>query len=137
MNDEEKRSLQLNYQILQENLKHLNKEINVLDQQLRMMQMLSANIEDIKGGKEGSEIFAEIGSGVFVKAALKGTSEMLVNVGANIMVSKPVDEAKNLIDEQVRQLAEAVSKTELELQNCALQLQIIQQQLLEEKNHKD
>lgn len=133
MNEEEKRAAQLDYQMLQEQIKQLNKELAVFDQQMRTMQVLSKNLDDIKMARKDSEMFSELGSGVFVRTALKDTDEVLVNVGASVAVRKKVDDAKRMVDEQVMQLREALSKTELEMQKCAFQVQILQQRFLAEK----
>lgn len=137
MKEEEHSAMQLDYQILQEQSKQLNKELALFDQQIRIMESLNKSLDSLKTAKKDSEVFSEIGSGIFVKTALRSTNEVLINTGANVAVVKPIEEAKLMVEDQIKQLREAIIKTGIELQNCAFQAQILRQKLLaEEKNHK-
>ena len=45
-----------------------------------------------------------LSSGIFAKASIKSSSELLVNVGANVVVKKDIASAKKLIQRQMEEV---------------------------------
>jgi prefoldin alpha subunit len=60
-----------------------------------------------------SEILTQIGGGAMLRSQPPSTDKVLVNVGAAVVIEKPRDEAKALLDERNRE----VEKTILSLAN--------------------
>lgn len=92
------------YQAMEQHIKQLQKQLEALTSQIMEMSGTSRNLEDFEKTQLGTEIFVPISSGVFAKASLKDTSELLVNVGANVVVKKDIRSAKKLINGQVEEM---------------------------------
>ena len=69
-------------------------ELNATNNSLNEFDKLSA----------GKELFVPLSSGIFAKASIKDTSELLVNVGANVAVKKDVASTKKLIQKQMEEI---------------------------------
>jgi prefoldin alpha subunit len=106
MNENEKKAQELyvEYQSLEQKIKHLQKQIELLTGQLVDANSTGRSLDEFKNLKEGSEILFPLTSGIFAKAELKGTTELLVNVGAGTVVSKDVPSAKKLISGQIMEM---------------------------------
>lgn len=81
---------------------------------------------------EGSEILAPISNGVFIQATSKPVNKLLLNVGANTVIEQTPTEAKNLLEEQLRELDTYRKKLYTQQQELAQQAQAIEQQVAEE-----
>jgi prefoldin alpha subunit len=106
MNDKEQKAQELyvEYQSIEQKIKHLQKQIELLTGQLVDANSTGRSLDEFKNLKEGSEILFPLTSGIFAKAELKGTTELLVNVGAGTVVSKDVPSAKKLISGQIMEM---------------------------------
>ena len=89
------------FQMLDQNIKHIQKQLESLTQQIIEMTSTTNGLDDLKKAEVGSEVLVPISSGIFAKASLKETNELLVNVGANVVVSKDIDSTKKLIETQI------------------------------------
>ncbi|MEA3329784.1 MAG: hypothetical protein U9Q06_03490, partial [Nanoarchaeota archaeon] len=67
---------------------HLGEQLKVIDQQISEMNLLKENLNHLEKSGE-SEMFAELGKGIFIKATLK-KSGLLVDVGNKVFVHKSV-----------------------------------------------
>ena len=113
MKQEEQEQIQQKYmqlQMMQQQIKQIQQQIQQFEQQIVELNSLSQSLEDFKGLKPGSETLVPISSGIFAKASLKDNDGLLVNVGANTVVKKSVEETKKLIDNQRIQLEEVRQK---------------------------
>ena len=103
-NQKKAQEIYAEYQAMEQHIKQLQKQLEALTSQIMEMSGTSRNLEDFEKTKLGTEIFVPISSGIFAKASLKDISEVLVNVGANVVVKKDVRSAKKLINNQVEEM---------------------------------
>lgn len=100
MNENELRTKFAELQLIDQQMKQVQKQIQTLNQQQQDLKLIEESLEELKNTENGKEMFVPISSGIFVKAELKDSNELLVNVGSNIAVKKSVDESKKLIFNQ-------------------------------------
>lgn len=105
MKEEEMKEKYVEYKQLDEQIKHIHKQIQVLQNQLGEFASVLQNLDDLNNIKTDSEILVPISSGIFTKARINGTSEFLVNVGSNVLVEKDVQATKNLIEAQIAEMS--------------------------------
>ena len=86
-------------------MKQATQQVAVLDQQIAEIHDISQNVAELGGVKSGTELFVPLANGIFVKATVGETKELLVNVGAGVVVPKPVADVRSLLDEQVQRVA--------------------------------
>lgn len=93
--------LYVEFQALEQHIKQLQKQLEVVTHQLIDLNATNQSLGDFKKQESGKEIFVPLSSGIFAKASIMNTSELLVNVGANVALIKDVDSTKRLIQKQI------------------------------------
>ena len=94
----------MEFQMLDQHIKQLQQQLQAITQQLMEFESTSMSLEDLQKVPQGKEIFVPLSSGIFTKATIKDTSELLVNVGANVIVQKDIASTKKLIANQVEEI---------------------------------
>ncbi len=128
----EERELQEKYiemKILEEQMQHMQKQAQVVEQQLMEMMSTVQSLEEFKKTKIGDKVLVPISSGIFAKAELKDNTQFLVNVGADIVVSKDIESTKALIQKQVEELSELQNKVMMNIQKMSLKAASIEEEL--------
>ncbi len=137
MNDKEKKAqeMYMQFQVIDQNIKQLQKQLEMVTHQLMDLSVTRGSLDELDKVKAGNEIFVPISSGIFARAVIKDTSELLVNIGANVVVKKDNASTKKLIQDQIeevkgiqKQMIEELEKMtgyasqiELQLQEIAAQ----------------
>ena len=106
MDDKEKKAqeLYMQFQMLDQHIKQLQRQLEAVTSQLIELSVTSSSLDEFKNLSSGKEIFVPLSSGIFAKASIKDTSELLVNVGANVAVKKDVTSTKSLIQNQMEEI---------------------------------
>ena len=133
MNEEEKK-LQEKYiemKTIEEHMKEVQKQAQMVEQQLAELITNEQSIEEFKKVKKGDEILVPISSGIFIKAELKDNNEFLVNVGADTVVKKGIDSTKELMEKQVEDMRELHVKISMQLQRLSIHASGIEEELKE------
>jgi len=91
-------------------------QLDVLKQQIESVkasiaELMSAEetLEAVKG-KENTETFVPIGAGSFLITELKNTDQVIMGLGAGAAAKKSIDEAKESISSQRKELEQLVDK---------------------------
>lgn len=133
--DKEKKAqeMYMEFQALDQHIKQLQKQLEMVTHQLFELNATSNSLDDFKKIDSGKEIFVPLSSGIFAKANVKDTSELLVNVGANVAVKKDIASTKKLIQEQMEEIKKIQKQMIDELEKMtshAAQLQMKLQELI-------
>lgn len=91
--------------IYEQQIRQLQEQLQAVEKAIVEINSLGIELDEIKG-KEGQEILASVGKGIFAKAKLV-SDELLVGVGAGNFVKKSISETKELINKQIEKLEEA------------------------------
>ena len=128
--DKKAQEMYMEFQVLEQQIRQLQKQLEVITSQLIELNATSNSLDEFKKISQGSEVFVPLSSGIFVKANIKDTSELLVNVGANVVVKKDNDSTKKLIQNQMeeikkiqRQMIEELEKMTSHAAQIEMQLQ--------------
>ena len=92
--------LYMEFKMVEQHIKQMQAQLEAITHQIMELRSTSSSLDEFKKIDAGKEIFVPLSSGIFAKASVKDTSELLVNVGANTVVKKDVDSAKKLIQNQ-------------------------------------
>jgi len=101
----------------------LEQQIQAIEQQANELNLIRQSIEELKTKKE-KDILTNLGKGIFIQTEVK-SSDLLINIGSEILVKKTPEQAVEIITNQLRQLSEGkISLTErvAELQENMQQL---------------
>ena len=97
-------------------------QLDVLKQQIESVnasisELMSAEetLEAVKG-KEDTETFVPIGAGSFLIAEIKNADQVIMGLGAGAAVKKDIDDAKESISEQRKELEQLVDKMSGDIQ---------------------
>ena len=131
MEEKEKQAqeMYMQFQALDQHIKQLQKQLEMITHQLIELNVTSNSLDEFKKINAGKDIFVPLSSGIFAKANIKDTSELLVNVGANVAVKKDIDSTKKLIQNQMEEIKKIQKQMIDELEKMTNQAAQLEMQL--------
>jgi prefoldin alpha subunit len=96
-NQKELQKMYLELQLLDEQMKQVQKQAVALDEQLVELNNTLQALDDFNKTEIGTNILVSLSPGIFTNAELKNNKELFVNVGNNIIVKKNVAETKEML----------------------------------------
>lgn len=138
--EEELQSKYYEFQLINEQIKQLQQQQEALDEQTSELKLTLEALTDLGKTREKETILVPIGQGIFAKAELKDSKNLIVNVGSNIMVGKDTEGAKKMLDERLQAVEiykEQSSSGIMELARRAKKLEAELQGLLSDARGKD
>lgn len=91
-------------QMLEQQANQFGEQLRVIDQQVSELDNLKEDIGRLGEIKE-SEMFSEIGKGIYVKGNLD-KKQILVDVGNKILIPKSIKEIQLIVDSQTKKFGE-------------------------------
>lgn len=108
--------------MMEQQIQQIQQQLQIVEQGILELGGLNLGLEELVG-KEGQEILAPIGKGIFTKAKLI-SEELLVDIGDRKFVTKSIPETKEMIKKQIikledikKQLNDALEELSGELTN--------------------
>lgn len=123
----------MEFQVLEQRIKQLQQQLEAVTNHLMELNATGNSLEEFRKIKNEKEVFVPLSSGIFVKASIKDNSELLVNVGANVVVKKSIDATKSIISNQIEEIKKIQKQMLNELEkmtNHAAQLEMQLQSLI-------
>lgn len=93
----------------------LQQQIESLNATLTELTVALDTLDTVKG-EENKETLVPIGAGSFLITELKNTDEVIIGLGAGVAVKKKIDDAKDTIAEQRKELEDLRNKLTSDLQ---------------------
>jgi len=131
--DQELQEKYMQSQTLHQQAMQSQKQIQQISDQLVELNLIKDGLVDISKTNLDTELLVPLSSGIFVKAKLMDNAEVVVNVGNNVSVSKTMDQADVLIDEQITQLQKVQHQLTSDLSKMEMQLKLFEEQIMKEK----
>lgn len=117
-------------QMLMHQLQQLNQQAQAIEGQFFELKQIEDNLKNLEKTKSNTESFSLIGAGIFAESEIKDTKNVLMNVGSQVAVKKPISEAINItqhqqkevenilinLDNQIKQTTEKAQEIELQIQ---------------------
>jgi len=91
--------------MMKQQSEEVEKQLDFVTQQVHELEEFSKTLEELDKNDD-KEILAPLGKGVFAKAERKD-EKLFVEVGADVLVRKTPEEARKVIQEQIRKFTEA------------------------------
>jgi len=123
-------------------IEYYKQQLESIDIQLQYLQSTLADyqrakitVEQLNTVNDNSELLIPVGAGTFVNGSLKNTSNVLIGVGAGIVIEKTVDEAVIKLEERIKRIQENLEKMVSlgqKIQSDAEELSHKTQQMMEE-----
>jgi prefoldin alpha subunit len=93
----------------------LQQQIETLNATIAELSVAMDTLDTVKG-EDNKETLVPIGAGSFLITELKNTNEVIIGLGAGVAVKKKIDDAKDTIAEQKKELEELRDKMSSDLQ---------------------
>tara|TARA_Y100000034_G_scaffold64995_1_gene78643 strand:- start:393 stop:794 length:402 start_codon:yes stop_codon:yes gene_type:complete len=104
MDEKNQQEILFKLSMSEQQIQQLHQQLQAVEQGSNELQSLTLGLDEIKG-KNGKEIFAPIGRGIFIKAQLL-SEDLTVDIGNKNFVKKTIPEAQILIKDQIEKLEE-------------------------------
>ena len=128
-NEKKAQEIYMEFQMLEQHIKQLQKQLEVVTHQLIELNATNNSLDEFNKLSSGTEIFVPLSSGIFAKGILKENSELLVNVGANVVVKKDIPSTKKLIQNQMEEIKKIQKQLIEELEKMTNHAAQLEQQL--------
>jgi prefoldin alpha subunit len=116
-------------------LESIDIQLQYLQSTLAEYQRAKITVEQLHTMDENSEVLIPVGAGTFVNGSLKNASNVLIGIGAGIVIEKPVDEAVVKLEDRMKRIQENLEKMASfgqKIQSDAEELSHKTQQMMEE-----
>ena len=120
-NENKQQEMMFKMQMFDQQIKQLQQQLEAIDQGIAEMTGLNEGLSELVG-KEGKEIYAPIGRGIFAKAKLI-SEDLNVDVGGGNMVKKSIPDTKKIIDDQLVKLDEVKKELEAGMEKMGQEFQ--------------
>lgn len=114
---------------LQERIKALKENLDMLDTTIRERLVTAETLTHLGNVEKDQEILIPIGSGSFVTAATGKTENVLVGIGAGISIEKKREDAIKSVNTQVNEFEQLRLKLGQNLEEVTKRYQELQAQL--------
>lgn len=116
-------------QMIDAQIKELEKEISAIEQRAFEISNLKLSLRAMAESKPNSKSFSPLGLGIFTESEIKNTKDVLVNVGAGVMVKKTIVEAEEILGKQMAQIDNIAMQMTQNLTSLATRAQEIEQEI--------
>lgn len=121
----------MEFQFVEQQVKKLQQQLETFEQQLADLESVKEALAELKHVKAGTEILLPLSSGIFVKAHIQSVDSLLINVGANTTVEKPLSSTKELLLKQGEELQKYREQVMVNLQLLNVHMNKLQEELQE------
>ena len=115
MEQQEIQQKYMKYQVLDQNIKQLQQQLETADQQIIAIMATIQSLDEYKTVKDGTEILVPLNNGIFTKATLKKEDSVLINVGSSVIVEKSIEDTKKLIEKQKEEIISIKEKMSINM----------------------
>ena len=103
--NEDNQELMIELKTLDEELKKLNTHLENMDNQMGELEISKQIINKFSELNKGDELRVPLTSGIYVKAQILDTKNLMINVGSNITVEKTPKQVTKILDGQLTELS--------------------------------
>ena len=129
---ENKKEMQKKYvelQVLANQLKQMQAQVQALDEHSIELSSIVGNIEELKAFESGREILVPFSEGIFARANLQDSKELIVNVGSGILVRKSLSETAELLSKRISDINGQKEMLINELQEISIKVEKLEESL--------
>jgi len=87
-------------------IEYLRSQVGVIDATISSLRTVDATLGYIKEKGEGKEIYIPLGNGIAIKGKIEKPDDVIMDVGAGILVGTSIDEARENIEKRINALME-------------------------------
>ena len=106
--------------MFEQQIQQIQQQLQSVEQGIIELNSLNLGLDEMVG-KEGKEIFASIGKGIFAKAKLI-SEDLIVDIGDKNLVKKTIPETQKLVKNQIEKLEEVKKELDNNLETTSNEL---------------
>jgi len=125
--DIEQKAVRLN--LFENKLKEMEEQLMLIEKQINEFQVSQFALDELKEVKQGTDMLAPISPGIFVRAKILDNKEVLIDSGSKVFCKKNIDDAKDVLNEKINQIAELHEKFTQEINKIIETINEIQEEL--------
>jgi prefoldin alpha subunit len=91
-------------------LESIDAQLQYLSTVLAEYQRAKITVEQLHATDPNTEVLIPLGGGTFINGSVKNTSNVLIGIGASLVVEKSVDDALKKLDERINKIQENQEK---------------------------
>ena len=133
---EETQKKYMELQLLDQQIKQLQQQLMTVNQQVMELKRVDDDLTEFGKVKENSNMFFALGPGIFAEGSIS-SKDLLLNVGSNVLVKKPIVDTKQLINVQVAELEGLIVRLQDDMRSVGLRGNELQEELAELTTKKD
>ena len=127
--EEKLQKLYLEFQMLDQSIKQLEKQSAALNNQLMDLMVTKHALEEMKNIGQGTEILTPLSSGIYIKTQLKDNENFIVNVGSNVTTVKDLQSTKKLIENQIDEIEKLQQNLATQMQTQTNKVSSLEQEI--------
>jgi len=113
---------QIRKESIKAEINEIQNQLQAISEKITELNVVFLSMDELKKHKN-REILLPVGSGFFMKGTISGEESVLVNVGADVVIPKSFESAKETIKNQREELELLNSRLNKELEKIALIMQ--------------
>lgn len=110
-------------------INQVQKQIQALNNQLVELELVNKGLDDFKETKAGTGILVSLSPGIYARAELKNNEDLIVNIGANVVVKKKIPDTKKLIDNQINEIKKIREQMTGDIQKLILKASSVEKEI--------
>jgi len=127
--------LYVELQLIDKHVKEIQNQIQTLDEQMMQLTYIQQSILEMKVVTKGKKMLVALSNGIFAEATLADNENLYVNVGANVVVKKPMKDTADMMADQTSELSSIRDSLESTLKNLVNQAMEIDMKITKITNH--
>jgi len=128
-NEQAMQELYMKFQMMEQRIKKIEQQLETITGNLVELTVTLNGLDDFAKTDLKREILVPLNSGIYAKANLTSNNELLVNVGANVIVAKDVPSTKRLIQNQIEEVKKVQHEMISELEKVTSHASNLEMQL--------
>jgi prefoldin alpha subunit len=132
MDESKKQELSQKYmelQMLDSQIKQIQAQAQAFEAQVIEVEKISQSLDELGNVKPGTEIFVPVAQGIFAKAELKESKDLIVAVGGASAVSKPISGIKEMLTNQIAEIRKFQQEMAKQLEKLAFEADNVEHSL--------
>ncbi len=121
----------MDYQVNEQQIRQISEQFQEINSKLMELEYISQSLDEIGTIEKGTEILAPISSGIFVRADIKDSAKLLINIGQGTVVPKSIKETKDLLKKQLDEIEGIRGRLMMQLNEYSVKSQRLEKELTE------
>ncbi len=122
--EDQTRRLIYELQLMQGTADTLQQRLAILQNALADLRVAEESLTGLGETEEGSPILIPMGGGTLVNAQLGDTSKVIINIGAEVSIDMPLEDAQKNVADRLEDVGKTSTSVEQQLQQLLAQMEV-------------